>query len=158
MKTKFYSVALLALVLCGSSLMSFAKGGAAWGGRGGYGHMATELNLTQAQKAQIKTLMHAQHATMRPIMQQLEQNRLSMLNASANGAFNQATVQSLATQRAQLMAQLMVQKASIRSQIYNQVLTPEQKATAETLRQNQIAQLNQRLQAQTQAGSQPSEQ
>ena len=35
-----------------------------------------------------------------------------MLTATANGAFDQAKVQSLATQQAQIMAQLAVQKAN----------------------------------------------
>ena len=154
MKTKFSSVALLALMLCGTGMLSYAQGGGAWGGHAGYfGHMATVLNLTPAQKQQIKTIMEAQSATTRPLMQQLTQNRASMLSATASGAFNQATVQSLATQQAQIMAQLTVQRASLESQIYNQVLTAEQKATADQLRQNQIAQINQHLQTQSQSGA-----
>jgi Spy/CpxP family protein refolding chaperone len=109
--------------------------------------MSHELNLTAAQKDQIKTMMQAQRATLRPIMQQLEQNRASMLTAAAGGAFNQAAVQTLATQKAQLEAQLTVQRASLESQVYNQVLTPEQKATAEQIRQKQLARIQQHLQA-----------
>ncbi len=123
MKTKFCRVALLALMLCGTGMLSYAQGGGAWGGHAGYfGHMATVLNLTPAQKQQIKTIMEAQSATTRPLMQQLTQNRASMLSTTASGAFNQTTVQSLATQQAQIMAQLTVQRASLESQIYNQVL------------------------------------
>ena len=77
------------------------------------------MNLTDAQKAQIKTIMQAQRATIRPLIQQLEENRQAELNATAGGAFDQAKVQALATQRSQIMAQLMVQKAQVRSQIYN---------------------------------------
>jgi periplasmic protein CpxP/Spy len=155
MKTKFRSVAiaLMALMLCGAATLSFAQdnqtsGAAAWSGHrhGRMGYMAKELNLTDAQKAQIKTMMQAQRATLRPLMQQMAQNRLATLNATANGAFDQAKIQALATQRAQIMAQLEVQKASLRSQIYNQVLTADQKAKADQLRQNQIERINQRLQ------------
>ena len=62
MKTKFWSVAvaLLALMLCGTAMLSSAQqsdegGASAWAGHG-HGHMgylARELNLTDAQKAQI---------------------------------------------------------------------------------------------------------
>ncbi|HLI63540.1 MAG TPA: Spy/CpxP family protein refolding chaperone [Terriglobales bacterium] len=157
MKMKFWSaaVALLALALGASALPAYAQQAAqssnpapAWTGHRHHGHMAylaRELNLTDAQKQQIKTIVQSQKTTLRPLMQQLAQNRLAMLNATSNGAFNQATVQSLANQRAQIMAQLMVQKASLHSQIYNQVLTPDQRTKADQMRQNQIARINARL-------------
>jgi len=157
MKTKFWSVAiaLLALVLCGTAMLSYAQqsdnndgGTSAWNGHrhAHMGYLAKELNLTDAQKQQIKTIMQSQRTAMRPVMQQLAQNRIAVLNATASGAFDQAKVQSLASQRAQLMSQLMVQRASVHSQIYNQVLTADQKAKADQLRQSQIARINQRLQ------------
>jgi Spy/CpxP family protein refolding chaperone len=110
------------------------------------GHLATVLNLTSAQKQQIKTLAQAQRATMKPLMQQLGQLHIQMLNATASGAFNQATVQSIATQQAQVQAQLAVQRESLKSQIYNQVLTQQQKAQADQLRQNEISQITEHLQ------------
>ncbi len=145
MKTKFFGVALLALTLCGTGAVSYAQGPGGWGGHG-HGDMAALLNLTAAQKEQIKTLRQAQHATMKPLFQQLEQLHIQMLNATANGAFNQTTIQSIASQEAQIMSQLAVQRESLKSQIYNQVLTTAQKATAEQLRQNEITQINERLQ------------
>lgn len=160
MKTRFLSIAtaLLALVLCGTAVSSYAQqtdqgAGAATWARHRHGHMgylAKQLNLTDAQKQQIKSMMQSQRATMRPVLQQMAQNRLAMLNATAGGAFDQAKVQAIATQQAQLMAQLSVQRAQIHSQIYNQVLTAEQKAKADELRQNQIARINQHLQKLTQ--------
>ena len=163
MKTKFRSIAIafLALVLCGAATLSYAQdsnqnsGAAAWSGHrhGHMGYLAKQLNLTDAQKAQVKTMMQAQRATLRPLLQQMSQNRLAMLNATAGGAFDQAKVQTLATQRAQIMAQLEVQKASLHSQIYNQVLTADQKAKADQLRQNQIARINQRMERLSQSGA-----
>lgn len=152
MKMKFLGAALLASMLCGTGALSYAQGPGGFGGHGGVdGHMAALLNLTAAQKAQIKTLREAQHATVKPLFQQLEQLHVQMLNATANGAFNQTTIQSIATQQSQIMAQLAVQREQLKSQIYNQVLTAQQKATAETLRQNEITQINERLQNGSQA-------
>ena len=155
MKTKVrgIGIALLALMMSGTAMLSYAQqndensGAAAWAGHRGahFGYLAKQLNLTDAQKQQIKTMAKAQRATLRPLMQQMAQNRLAMLNATAGGAFDQAKVQSLANQRAQLMAQLEVQKASLHSQIYNQVLTSDQKAKADQLRQEKITRINQRL-------------
>jgi Spy/CpxP family protein refolding chaperone len=157
MKTKFWSVAvaLLALVLCGTAVISSAQQnqndeGSAQGW-GGHHHsrmawMAKELNLTDAQKAQIKTIMQSQRASLRPLMLQLEQNRQAELTATTGGAFDQAKVQALATQRSQIMAQLLVQNAQVRSQIYNTVLTADQKAKADQMQQKRLARINERLQ------------
>ena len=157
MRLKLGGVALLALMLCGTGALSYAQGPGGPGGWGHDGHMAALLNLTTAQKQQIKTLREAQHATIKPLMQQLEQLHLQMLNATANGAFNQTTIQSIATQESQIMAQLTLQRESLKSQIYNTVLTTQQKATAETLRQNEITQINERLANNSQATPAPPE-
>ncbi len=157
MKTKSWvlSAVLLAVVLCGAVMITYAQEttdaspNPAWAGHrhGGHmGYMATALNLTDAQKAQIKSIMQASRATNRPLMQQLAQNRLAMLTATSSGAFNQAQVTTLANQQAQLMAQMMVQRQSIQHQIYTQVLTPEQQATANQMRQKQITRINEHLQ------------
>jgi Spy/CpxP family protein refolding chaperone len=147
MKAKLFGVAVLALMLSGMGVVSYAQGPGAWGGHGGYmGKMSTLLNLTAAQKQQIKTLAQAERATMKPLMQQLGQLRVQMLTATASGAFNQATVQSIANQEAQIRAQLTVERESLQSQIYNQVLTQQQKTTADQLRQNEISQINEHLQ------------
>ncbi|MGB7556486.1 MAG: Spy/CpxP family protein refolding chaperone [Candidatus Korobacteraceae bacterium] len=156
MKTKFWSVAvaLLALVLCGTAMLSYAQqndeqSGSGWGGGHRQAHMAwmaKQLNLTDAQKEQIKTLMQSQRATMRPLRQQLAENRKAMLAATANGAFDQAKVTTIANQQAQLMAQLMVQKESIHHQIYTQILTPDQRTSADAMRTKQMARIDQRLQ------------
>ena len=159
MKTKFWSVAvaLLALVLCGTALLSYAQDAAAAPAAGWHGHgqhhmgwMAKQLNLTDAQKAQIKTMMQSQRAATRPLMQQLAENRKALLAATANGAFDQAKVTTIANQQAQLMAQMTVQKESMHHQIYTQVLTPEQRTTADQMRAKQLARLDQRLQKLTQ--------
>ena len=164
MRTKFWmaAVALLALVLCGTVMIqaqaqsdNSTTAAEGWHGHrhGHMGFMAKQLNLTDAQKAQVKTLFQAQRAADRPLMQQLAQNRVAMLNLTAGGAFDQAKVQALASQQSQLMAQMMVQKASLQSQIYNQVLTSEQKAKADQMRQSQIAHINERMQRLSQSGS-----
>jgi len=92
------------------------------------------------------------------LMLQLAQNRAAMLQATASGAFDQAKVQQLATQRSQLEAQMMVQKASLHSQIYNQVLTADQKAKADQMRQNQLTRINEHIQKLSQPAGETSAQ
>jgi Spy/CpxP family protein refolding chaperone len=111
----------------------------------GMGFLSRKLNLTEAQRAQIKTIFEAQKATTRPVVEQMEQNRAAMLTATASGAFDQAKVQSIAAQQAQLAAKLMVQKQAVEAQIYNTVLTTEQKATADQMRQKELTRINERV-------------
>ena len=162
-----FAVALLAVVLCGALMISYAQQTdntspkPAWAGHGHgdrMGYMATALNLTDAQKAQIKSMMQGNRTTMRPLMQQMAQNRVAMLTATSGGAFDQAKVTALANQQAQLMAQMSVQRQSIQSEIYNQVLTPEQRTTADQMRQKQISRINERLQKWSQSGGETSAQ
>ena len=153
------AVAMLALVLGGVAMLSYAQESAtsnpakSWHGRHGrMGYMARELNLTDAQKAQIKQIFQANKATGLPLMQQMAANKKAMLEATANGSYDQAKVQQLANQKAQLMSQLIVQKQAVRHQIYTQVLTQDQRAKAEELRAKQIARLDSRIQKLSQAG------
>ena len=154
MKTKLMVVAsLMALLLCGAAMMAYAQGlgpgGKAhgWGGPGpGMGFMGHELNLTDAQKAQVKTIMQANHANMKTVMQQMAQNRQALLAATANGAFDPAKIQTLANQQAQLQAAMIVQRETVQHQIYTQVLTADQQAKAEQLRTQKINRINEHLQ------------
>lgn len=155
MKSKLGAVAtaLLTLILCGTAILSYAQEpagppqGRGFGGPGAhFGFMFKELNLTDAQKQQIKALVQTQRASMKTVGQQLAQNRLAMLQATANGTFDQAKVQALALQRAQLEAQMTVQHEALQHQIYTQVLTPDQRTKADQLRADEVTRINQRLQ------------
>ena len=161
MRSKFWmvAVAMLALLVGGVALLSYAQESAtsttqkAWHGRHGrMAYMARELNLTDAQKAQIKQIFQANKATGLPLMQQMAANKKAMLEATANGNYDQAKIQQIANQQAQLMSQLMVQKQAIRHQIYTQVLTPDQRTKAEELRAQQISRIDSRMQKLSQAG------
>ncbi len=130
MKMKWIgAITILALMFCGSAVMSYAQGpgGPGWG-HGPMGHMFHDLNLTEAQHQQVKTLMEANKTAMHSLMLQMEQNRLAMLQATSNGTYNQAAIQNLANQQAQLQAQMTVQHQALEHQIYTTVLTADQQA------------------------------
>jgi periplasmic protein CpxP/Spy len=153
MKTKLMVVAgVMALLLCGATMIAYAQGpgpeGKAFaGGHGpGMGFALRELNLTDAQKAQVKTIMQANHASMKTLFQQMEQNRAALLAVTANGAYDAAKIQALAAQQAQLTAAMVVNHEAVQHQIYTQVLTSDQQGKAEQLRAQAINRINQHLQ------------
>ncbi len=125
--------------------MGMGHGG--WMGRGMFlQHLAKYLDLNDAQKAQVKSLVEAERPAMQPIMQQLAAARKDMLSATANGAFDQAKVGAIATREAQSMAQLELLRQELQAKIYNTVLTSDQKAKVDQMRQKQLDRINQRLQ------------
>lgn len=104
-------------------------------GHGGHGfgmgeHMlgffADYLNLSDAQQAQMKTIMQKEHPTMKPLMQQSRQID-QQLRQYVEGTFNEGSVRTLATQKAQLDIEMTVQRTRIHNELF-QVLTPDQQS------------------------------
>ena len=97
-------------------------------GMGGHmmGYLAQKLNLTEDQKTQMKAIFEKEHPTIKPLMQQ-EHQIDKQLRQYVEGPFDQAKVQVLAAQKAQIQAQLTVQETRIHNELY-QLLTPDQQA------------------------------
>ncbi len=124
--------------------MGMGRGG--WRGHGMFlQHMAKYLDLTDAQKTQIKSLMQAERPATKPLLDQLAAARKDMLTATASGAFDQAKVGPIATREAQAKAQLEIMRQELQAKIYNTVLTSDQKAKVDQMRQKQLDRINQRL-------------
>lgn len=102
------------------------KRGGHRGQRGGFGRMAEKLNLTDAQKAQVKGIMEASHSKIQPLREASKANHQKMKAATANGQFDEAAVSAIAQEQATISAQMMVEKERVKSQMF-QILTAEQK-------------------------------
>jgi Spy/CpxP family protein refolding chaperone len=116
--------------------------------------MFHDLNLTDTQKQQVKTIMEANKAAMHALMMQMAQNRLAMLQATSNGTYNQAAIQNLANQQAQLQAQMTVQHQALEHQVYTQVLTADQQAQFNQHITDEISHVTEHLQK-MQSGAPP---
>ena len=132
MKKFWISTAIVAAL--GASLV-FAQA-AQHGERGEHGfmggRMAKALNLTDAQQAQIKSIMQAEKPKMQPLMEQLRGDEQQIRDATKATPFDEAKVTSLAANEAQVRAQMTVERARMQSQIY-QLLTPEQRSKADAM-------------------------
>jgi protein CpxP len=104
--------------------------GMGMGMEGHEGHMmgffAKYLDLTDAQRTQMKAVMHKEHATMKPLMQQVHQLD-QQLRQYVEGTYDDAKVQALVSQQAQSLVQMKVQETRIHNELY-QLLTPDQQA------------------------------
>ena len=95
-------------------------------------HIARELNLTDAQKSQMKTIFESAHASFAPLHQKMEDTDKQLEAATANGQFDEAQVRTLATQKGQLMADAIVEHERMKSKLFA-ILTPDQRVKAEAL-------------------------
>ena len=140
---KKFTVAFLAIALVAvGAIFVFAqkahgkKGhfGRGFGHRAGFAKFAEKLNLTDAQKEQIKQITETSKAKVQPLMENMKTIRQQLKEATADGQFNEAQVQALATQQANISAQLIVERERTKTQIF-QVLTPEQQAQAKQMKE-----------------------
>jgi protein CpxP len=96
-------------------------------------HLARELNLTDAQKAQAKQIEDSLRESTKPLHEQLFKLGGGPLDGFKDG-FDEAAVRSAAQARAAIQVELEVAHTRAMSQIYA-ILTPEQKAKLADLRQ-----------------------
>lgn len=133
---------LAALVLMGS-VIAFSQGpqgpppgGGFRGGPGprdGLGPIARDLNLTDAQKAEIKKITESFQASTKDLHDQLRTLHESEPDPM-NGNFDEAAVRAAAEARAKVQIELEVSHAKMMSQIAG-VLTAEQKTQLAAKRQ-----------------------
>jgi Spy/CpxP family protein refolding chaperone len=106
--------------------------------------LSRQLNLTDDQKAQMKAVMEKERPAMKPLMQQ--QHQIDMqLRQYVEGTFDQAKVQALAGQKAQIAAQLTVQETRIHNEMY-QLLTADQQSQLKQMEAQHEARMKQRMQ------------
>lgn len=117
------------------------------------GFFAKQLNLTDEQQAQMKTIMESAHTSMKPLHQQSRQID-QQLRQYAMGTYEEAPVQKLAQQKALIDAQLTVAETKVHNQMF-QLLTPDQQAKAKELIASHEARMQQHMH---QAPAPPTEQ
>jgi periplasmic protein CpxP/Spy len=113
-------------------------------GMGGPMEFLRKLNLTDDQRTQIHAIMQKEHPTMKPLFQQQHSVELQ-LRQYAEGTFDAAKVQALATQKAQIQAQITVAETQIHNQVF-QVLTAEQQSQLKQMEANHEARMQERMQ------------
>jgi periplasmic protein CpxP/Spy len=91
------------------------------------GRMFADLNLTDAQKAQMKQIHQSFDDNTKSLREQLRAKHEELRQAEAGGTFNEALATQKLTEAASLQAKLMGAEFNLRQQMLS-VLTPEQKA------------------------------
>jgi periplasmic protein CpxP/Spy len=108
------------------------------------GFFAKYLDLSDAQRAEMKAVLQKEHAAMKPQMQQLHQMQLQ-LKQYEEGTYDEAKVQALVAQQAQTLVQVKVQETRVHNELF-QLLTPDQQAKMKEFEANREARMQQRMQ------------
>lgn len=104
------------------------------GGRGMHGAMFRGLNLTDAQKAQMKQLRQSHRERTQPLRQELRAKMQQLRQANQGGTFNEALTAQTLAETAGLRAKLMGEHFKLRQEMMA-LLTPEQKTQLEQRRE-----------------------
>jgi protein CpxP len=156
MKTKRSKVLGILLAVTLAAGAALAQGAAKAHMRGaGYGqhilnYYTDVLDLTDAQQAQMKSIMTKEKPTIQPLMEQLKQAHQQMRQLEQSGTFDEAKVRAVAAQQAQTMTDLIVEKARAKSEMM-QVLTADQKAKLQKIESRHAQRMTNHLQGQAPA-------
>ena len=141
-KTTLLSAVLVAALGCAP--FAFAQqAGHAWHGHHGMAmgaHMYSKLNLTDAQRAQIKQMRQQGFAQAKPQMQALRQARQAFASATPGTADYQTAAGNLAEAEADAARSRATLHAGMRAQIY-QILTPAQRTQLASLQAQRQARM-----------------
>ncbi len=96
--------------------------------------MLRGLDLTDEQKAQVKSIREAKKTAVAPLRDAMKANRQKLQEATANGAFDEAAISAIAAEHGNLAAQMLVARTKVQSQVFA-ILTDEQKAKMAEMKQ-----------------------
>lgn len=125
---------------------SFKKDGQHFGKRGkrgGKGMMFRGLDLTDAQKEQMKSIRDANSDSVKSLRDQMKANKKQLETLSASGNFNESQVQAIAQQQGALHSQMIVNRERIKAQMFA-ILTPEQKSKLAEMKANREQKMQER--------------
>jgi periplasmic protein CpxP/Spy len=109
-----------------------------WGHHRGPWRLLRKLGLSDAQKAQVKTIMTAARPEMQSLHEQMHANMQKLQQTQPTNANYSTVVAQVSETHGTLSAQMMTQQANIRAQIYK-VLTPAQQTQLATLQAQMAA-------------------
>jgi Spy/CpxP family protein refolding chaperone len=95
-----------------------------------WARISQQLNLTDAQKGQAKTIFGQARENAKPVRERLKENRQAL--SAAVKADNSREIQQLSAARGNLMGKMLAIRSEASAKFY-QMLTPEQRAKADQL-------------------------
>lgn len=146
-------VALAALLSTSVALAQGPRGGGPFGGRGGRGPMAAglalaQLNLTETQREQVRTIRERYRDQTQALVQRLGEAAEKQRQAIEALPVNEALITSTTQDMSQAQVEVAIQEARLNAEVWS-VLTAEQQAQATQLRAERRARMEERRQNRT---------
>jgi Spy/CpxP family protein refolding chaperone len=98
-----------------------------------------QLQLSEDQRAQIKTIFSGARENIQPLAQQLREKHAALMDTARAQPFDETSVRAQTQEIADIQAQLMFARAQVRNR-FLAVLTDEQKARLSELRAERLQQ------------------
>jgi Spy/CpxP family protein refolding chaperone len=102
------------------------------------GLMLEQLNLTDAQKGQVKAIVDSHRADVQALIERLGTARRSLESAISADVTDEGAIRARAGDVAAVDADMAVMRAGIRGQVF-QILTPDQQTTLKSLEARRIS-------------------
>jgi len=108
-----------------------------WFDHGPMGYIAHELDLSDTQKSQIKTIWEGERPNIAELVREFasEQKEMDAVTFQ-NGAPDEARIQDITARQGATLAKLLAEKEKLTGKIYSQVLNPAQRTKADELRKH----------------------
>ena len=154
---KIVVAAGIVALIAGGSAALFAQGGPGRGGARPFGpggpgargfdagFALGQLDLSDAQKTQVRDIMQRHRQQLQPTMQRLEQAMQAQRAAINQVPVNETAVRQAAASVASVQADLAVEQARLHADVWN-ILTPDQQEKAKQLEQQAQNRAQQRRQ------------
>ncbi len=104
-----------------------------WGRFGPMGYVARELDLSNAQEQQIRSMWQAERPAVSALVQEFSAESKAMDQVTANGNLDERKVQEIAARQGVTLSKLLVEKEHFKTRIYASVLNPDQRTKADKL-------------------------
>jgi Spy/CpxP family protein refolding chaperone len=108
-----------------------------WFHHGPMGYVAHELDLSDTQKSQIKTIWEGERPNISELVREFasEQKEMDALPFQ-NGVRDEGRIQDITARQGATLAKLFAEKERLTGKIYSQVLNPGQRTKADELRKH----------------------
>jgi Spy/CpxP family protein refolding chaperone len=104
-----------------------------WGHFGPAGYVVHELNLSNAQQQQIRSLWQAERPFVSGLVREFAAESKEMDQARANGNLDESRVEEIAARQGTTVSKLLIEKEQFTTKVYMSVLSPEQRTKADKL-------------------------
>lgn len=102
------------------------------------------LDISDAQKTQMKAVLQKERTTMQPLMQQQHQLDEQLMQY-VQGTYNETKVQEVVSAQSATLVQVKVEETRIHNELY-QLLTPDQQTKLKEFMANREARMQQHMQ------------